>query len=115
MAQITNRLRTSSAVVPTLIFLALCLASGTAGLTLAPTTTQWFFIALISLAVLTTCGQIIFFTIFDRDRLQNEEHLERKLALGYLKPQVGDASQTVQLDASSVLISNPSANGQSDA
>ena len=106
IAEVTKRLKTSSAVVPTLIYDAIVLPSGVAGLLIAPERLSLFFEISIASAVVLTVSQIALFSLFDRDRLQNEDHIERKMILQQIRPQIGDASTTIDIVEGSP-ISNP--------
>jgi hypothetical protein len=111
LAQVTKRLKTSSAVVPALIFSLIALPTAAAGLTFAPESVRWLFIALVLIPLLLTAGQILFFTITDRDRLQNEEHVERKMLLATMRPEIGDANSTIEMDSDGRIVNNPSLGG----
>ena len=112
LAQISKRLKTSSAVAPSLIFSAIALPFGSAGIAFGPTDFKDFFAVLAGVPVGLTALQIVFFTLFDRDRLQNEEHLEKRMLLSRLSPEMGDANSTITLDQQSRdLKENPSLEG----
>jgi hypothetical protein len=82
LKQISARLRTSSAVVPALLASLIAMPIGATGLLMAPDQSAVFTVVLLSpLAVLL--GQICFFTAVDRDRLHNEEHLERRMQIDH--------------------------------
>ncbi|WP_138983981.1 hypothetical protein [Sphingomonas elodea] len=98
-AGITNRLKTSSAVVPAILFLSLCALLGFSGLRYAPPQYATLFVLVIAVGVFVPAFQIIFFTFVDRDRLHNEEHLERKIMLAHMKPEIGDSSSVKQIPA----------------
>ncbi|HEX8525431.1 hypothetical protein [Allosphingosinicella sp.] len=114
LAEITKRLRTSSAVVPSLLFAAIALPTGAAGLMFGKENTQPVFIGILLLPMLLTFGQIVFFTIFDRDRLQNEDHVERKMLIGQARSEMGDANSVIELETGGKLIGNPAVEGDSD-
>jgi hypothetical protein len=111
LAQIRKRLKTSSAVVPSLIFSLIAIPTASAGMILGSETTRPMFMVLLLVPVVLTAGQILFFTIFDRDRLQNEEHVERKMLLTRMKPEIGDAHSTVEIDADGKIVNNPTLGG----
>ena len=114
LAQITKRLRTSSAVVPALIFTAIAVPAGVTGLIVGAPSLSGFFQALIGMPIALTALQIVFFTLFDRDRLQNEEHIERKMLLSGLRPQLGDSQSTIDLSSEEKLVENPALGKQAD-
>ena len=112
--QIIKTLRTKSAVNPALIFTAVCLAGGVPGAILATAPFNWVCAAIAVLGALTTALQIIFFTLFDRDRLQDEQHIENKLIINSVTPMVGDADNVIEIEAEQILSGNPQLEGQSD-
>ena len=58
--------------------------------------------------------QITFFSFFDRDRLQNEEHVEKKLLIAQGKPIKGDASTMIVEGEGGEPVENPRLGGGSD-
>jgi hypothetical protein len=107
LGQISKSLRTSSAVAPALLLTLICLPVGAAGALLSDPPSQLLFLALASLPPLAALAQITFFTFFDRDRLQNEQHVENKIFLSKVKPELGDAKGVIVLDQDQALIGNP--------
>jgi hypothetical protein len=107
LGEITKRLKTSSAVVPILIFDAICVPIGIAGMIYTSADASSFFGWLAGGPVVLTGLQISFFTLFDRDRLQNEDHVERKMLIGQLEPQFGDSHSNITIDHKEPLVGNP--------
>ncbi|MBW4329335.1 hypothetical protein KY084_00385 [Stakelama sp. CBK3Z-3] len=115
LAEITKSLRTSSAVVPALILTGICLPICAAAAAFVPPPGNYFFLGLALLCPLATLLQIVFFTFVDRDRLQNESHVERKMMLAQMRPEIGDSSAVLEAEANDRLIANPSAEEDGDA
>lgn len=109
LGQMSKSLRTSSALVPALLLTLICLPIGAAGASLTNPPVQWFFVAVAGLPPLLALLQIGFFTFVDRDRLQNEKHVENKIFLSKVQPEIGDASKVLVLDQEGKLVENPAA------
>lgn len=105
--QIISSLRTKSAANPALIFAALCLAGGVPGALIAVAPTTYFFLGVIALGLLLAASQIIYFTLKDPDRLQDEQHVENKMLINSMNPMLGDSTHLIQLDAEPTMIGNP--------
>ena len=56
--------------------------------------------------------QITFFTLFDRDRLQNEVHVENKLLIAQGKPILGDKGRIIDVEPSGETMENPALEGR---
>lgn len=112
IGQITKTFRTSSAAVPALILSTIFGPICVVGAILAPE----------PLNIYLGCGavgsfalpalQILFFTAFDRDRLQNEEHVENKLLIAQGKPILGDRGGIVDIEPTGDTIENPALEGR---
>jgi hypothetical protein len=89
LKQISARLKTSSAVVPSLLAALISMPLGAAGLAIAPQFAVVFSVVLLS-PLFVMLSQIMFFTIVDRDRLHNEEHIERRMQLDHAQATIGD-------------------------
>ncbi|HTG38179.1 hypothetical protein [Sphingomonas sp.] len=109
MAQVTKSLKTSSAVVPALLLTAICLPLGALAAAFVPAPVSYLFVALALICPIATLLQIVFFTFFDRDRLQNEEHVERKMMLTQMRSEIGDSNAVIEAKPAEMLIANPSA------
>lgn len=109
LAQVTKSLKTSSAVVPALLLTAICLPLGALAAALVPAPVSYLFVALALICPIATLLQIVFFTFFDRDRLQNEEHVERKMMLTQMRSEIGDSNAVIEAKPAEMLIANPSA------
>jgi hypothetical protein len=114
-AQVASRLRTSSAVVPALILAGICSAVALPGLLFGPDALAVLFTIILVVGLLIPASQIVLFTFIDRDRLHNEEHIERKMLLARMRPEIGDGSRAVEVIASERLIPNPSSKVDGDA
>lgn len=105
---VIRSMTTSSAVNPALVIAVVCIVIGVPALALAPpaAATVISFVVVAPLCLLLL--QLGFFTIVDRDRLQNDRHVEQKMlitkTIGYMKD--GKPEQ-VQLPASEALVDNP--------
>ncbi len=105
---VAKHIATSSAMNPSLILCAtvspLCFA-----LSAWTASNGYFVAACVPLAI--ACFQIIWFTFFDRDRLQNDRHVENKMMI--MRDQITinspDGTRTITLPSSSVLTSNTAA------
>ena len=51
--------------------------------------------------------QIVFFTIWDRDRLHNEKHIEKKMLIQRMPSEIGDRANAIPIATDSVLENNP--------
>jgi hypothetical protein len=105
--QVIKTLRTKSAVNPALIFAAICMAGGLAGAILAPEPLNYVFLGVVLVGVVIPALQIAIFTAVDRDRLQDEEHIENRMLIQALVPMLGDSNNLIELEASPILSSNP--------
>jgi hypothetical protein len=114
LRKVSARLRTSSAVVPALLASVIAMPIGAAGLILGSEATQTLFAICLLSPLAIALSQIFFFTFFDRDRLHNEEHLERRMLIGLDKPQIGDRSGVTIIEAEGLPVRNPSITGSSD-
>jgi hypothetical protein len=108
LAQITKRLKTSSAVVPALLLSLICTPIGSIGAKFSPYPLNLIFVILAVSPPLLTVLQIAFFTIWDRDRLHNEDHVERKMLITQTKPEMGDGHRVIEMTPNSELVENPS-------
>lgn len=113
--QIINSLRSSSGVNPALIFAALCLSGGISGAVFADSSYSILFGSVISIGVAVAAFQILFFTIFDRDRLHENRHVENKMMISRITPVLGDSENMIELTSDQIAIENPSAKGEGDA
>ena len=112
LAQISNRLKSSSAVVPALMLTLICTPTGLLTAKLASGVVSIVGLTLAIVPPLLASCQIVFFTIFDRDRLHNEDHVERKMMISR---GIGDSQGFVASTIEQPLIANPSAKGAGDA
>ena len=60
---------------------------------------NYVFVSIGALGALLAAVQIGFFTLFDRDRLQDEEHIENKLLIQALQPMLGDSENVIEVEA----------------
>lgn len=105
--------KVSSAVTPALLLAGTCVAGGLAGLQIAPQHSNLFLLLAIGGPLLGAL-QITFFTIFDRERLHSESHIERKMLISKLRPQLGDAGTVIEIAANEQAVENPAAKGEGD-
>ncbi|WP_137752174.1 hypothetical protein [Sphingopyxis sp. L1A2A] len=113
-AQVDTNSKVSSALTPALVLAASSIAGGVAGLRIGPEDYQQYCVFLMLAGPALAALQIIFFTFADRDRLHSERHIEKKMIISRLRPQIGDARSVVEIDGDSQLIENPRARGQGD-
>ena len=97
----------SSALTPGLILAGLCFPSGVAGLRYAPEQYAWLFAVLVAVGLFVPAVQIIWFTLFDRDRLHSEKFLEKRMMFQHMTPVLGDVNQTIELQSDGQLLPNP--------
>ncbi|MFL6856981.1 MAG: hypothetical protein ACJ8EB_03630, partial [Allosphingosinicella sp.] len=97
----------SSAMNPTLLMILLCTPWAIPAAYLSQYPANMFFMGLAGLPPLVGLLQIVFFTIFDRDRLQNDKHVENKMLIERIQGQLGDKAGEVTIDQSSPLSDNP--------
>ena len=107
LAQATKSLKTSSAVAPSLLLTVICTPLGMAASRLSPAPFDLIFAVIAIVPVVLTVIQIVYFTFREPDRLQNERHVEQKMLLSRIPPQMGDHSSVVELDSSQNLMVNP--------
>lgn len=107
-AQVTKRLRTSSAVVPALVLTAICTPCGLLAARFFEGALTFACFVLAMLPPFVAISQVIFFTFIDRDRLQNEDHVERKMMIA---KGIGDARGVILNPVQGHLTSNPEADG----
>ena len=110
-AQVESHRKISSALTPALVLAGSSIAGGLAGLRFAPSEFQTYCGYLLLGGPLLAGLQIAFFTVFDRNRLHTESHLEKKMLISRLQPQFGDANSVVTIDQTEHLTNNPSAGG----
>ena len=109
---LSARLRTSSAVVPALLAALISMPIGAGGLAFGPKEFSLVFLIVLIAPLTVLLGQIVLFSIFDRDRLHNEEHLERRMVIERTPAEIGDAKSVVILENKAVqLTENPSMEG----
>ena len=107
---VLRQMNTSSAVNPTRIATIVALVVGAPCLAVSAPETRWIFAVIVLLPLVTFLCQIIVFTLYDRDRLQNDRHVEQKMIIQNqitLKHPEGKGASHVQL--SGALIENPRA------
>lgn len=98
---------TSSALNPSLVLCLVCLPTGLVGLMLGLETWHLLFGCLTFIPPLLTAAQIVWFTFFDRDRLQNERHVEQKMLIAS-RQAFGDKAGIFEIPLNSQnLIDNP--------
>jgi len=112
--QIIKTLRTKSAANPALILAAICLGGGLAGASITSAPINYVFVGISVLGVFVAALQIMFFTIFDRDRLHDEEHVEKKLLINAMMPMFGDAENLIEIKPNEELTGNPQLEGRRD-
>jgi hypothetical protein len=98
-----------------LILAGICSAVALPGLLFGPDALAVLFTIILVVGLLIPASQIVLFTFIDRDRLHNEEHIERKMLLARMRPEIGDGSRAVEVIASERLIPNPSSKVDGDA
>lgn len=113
--QIIKSLRSSSGVNPALILAALCLGGGVLGAVFADTSYSRLFAGVVIVGVAVAALQILFFTVFDRDRLHENKHVENKMMINRITPVLGDSDNVIELTSDKIAIENPSAKGEGHA
>jgi len=78
---VLRHISTSSAVNPAMLVCIASMIFGFLGLEFAPTDVNWVFIILILFPLVIFSAQIILFSLVDRDRLQNDKHVEQKMMI----------------------------------
>jgi hypothetical protein len=114
--QISARLKTSSAVVPALLAAAISMSIGGAGLAISNGKHEVLFSICLLAPLAVLLLQITFFTLWDRDRLHNEEHIERRMMIDQERSIIGDneTRKQITLENSGHLIGNESAGDKHD-
>ncbi|MET1112005.1 MAG: hypothetical protein ABWX67_10820 [Allosphingosinicella sp.] len=113
IARITSTVATKSAMNPTLILaaivvpLALLLGFNLHG------EAQRFLFGLAGIVVTVALLQIVGFSIFSPNHLQDNRHVEEKLRIEH-SSRLGDASQEIVIDADAMPINNPSIEDRRD-
>lgn len=108
IADITKTLASKSSLNPTLILAAIVVPISLILAYFSEGSSQQFFfwiaIAVISVALL----QIIGFSFFDRDRLDDHKHTENKMIIAQMRPHFGDADETRFIaEGEGEIIENP--------
>lgn len=114
LAQITKRLNTSSALVPSLILSAIGVTLAVGGFLIAPDDLKAIVAGVGVIPLILSCIQIIWFSMFDRDRLQNETHVENKMLIARMPSALGDKDTIIHGDRHTKLIDNPMRGGTDD-
>lgn len=103
---------TSSAVNPTLVATIVCAVLGVPGIMFGPAAAQSIFTALIFAPLVVFLAQVVLFSLVDRDRLQNDRHVEQKMMIthkiGYMRD--GEPAEMV-LPKGELLTENPQLEG----
>jgi hypothetical protein len=107
LTELSKSLRTSSATTPALILTAICAPIALLLAFFSEPPLQYFFLLAAAVPVLVTVMQILLFSFVDRDRLHNENHIENKMIIGRIEPQLGDAHRTITLPPNGNLSENP--------
>ena len=115
IGQILKTFKSSSAAIPGLYYLALTTPLSLGASLVAPEPLNYFFAGLAALPVAIVGLQISFFSVFDRDRLQNEEHVEKKLIIAQGKTLIGDKNAVVDMVDQGQLVDNPALEDRRDA
>lgn len=112
---VLRHISTSSAVNPTMLVSISAMLIGYLGLQFAPDTASIVFSLLIIAPLTVFLGQVIFFTIFDRDRLQNDKHVEQKMIIknGIEIKRAGKVI-TVDVPKGEGVSTNPLAQGETE-
>lgn len=113
LAELTKSLKSSSAAVPSLLYTLIVTPISLFASFYSPPPMQYAFALIAAFPVVITGFQISFFSIADKDRLQNEEHVEKKMMISRMTPQIGDAHSTIEIQDDQELIENPAA-GEKD-
>ena len=100
--------KVSSAVTPALVLAGSSLAGGITGMQIAPQHSVLFLLLAIG-GPLLAAAQIAYFTVFDRERLHSESHIERKMLISKLRPQLGDSGTVIEIEANQQAVENPAA------
>lgn len=111
IAQIVKQFKISSAIVPGLALAGIAIPVGCVGAIWASESAATLFswIALVGIAI--PALQILFFSLMDRDRLQNEEHVEKKLIIASGKAVIGDRDSIIDIEPTGDLVENPKLEG----
>lgn len=105
---VIRHMTTSNAVNSALIATIAGMLFGTLGLRFGPEGAEWAFYVILLAPLLVLLFQIILFSLVDRDRLQNDKHVEQKMMItskiGYMKD---GKPQEVEIPSSGILVQNP--------
>jgi hypothetical protein len=78
---VLRQITTSSAVNPTMLVSIAAMLIGFLGLRFAPASSAFVFQILILAPLTVFLCQVVFFTLKDPDRLQDDEHVENKMVI----------------------------------
>lgn len=108
-ADIVRHIATSSALNPSLIALAIIAIPSLALSNFASPPLSDYLFYLVAATTGVVLLQIAFFTIFDRDRLQSEKHVEHKILLSQQRFGVRDGNNTreIEIGHQGLLTENP--------
>lgn len=107
---VIRQMSTSSAVNPMLIASIVAIVFGAPALMFGPEETRLFFAALIFLPLVAFVLQVAIFTIVDRDRLQNDRHVEQKMLIqNQITLKRSGKTVTIDIPPNGALIDNPRA------
>lgn len=112
-AAVSKYISSSSALNPTLLFLLLCTVPSLFLAAASRIPLSYFFMLTAIIPIFISAWQIITFTNGDRDRLQNDKHVEKKMLIARFGGDLGGERREIILKSDSPLIDNP-ALGETD-
>ncbi|RDS77946.1 hypothetical protein DL238_10270 [Alteriqipengyuania lutimaris] len=107
VADVTRTLASKSSLNPTLILAAIVVPISLLLSFLSDGQTQLIFFSPAAIVILLAVFQIVWFSIFDRDRLDDHKHTENKMIIAQMRPHFGDSEDTNFIQGDGELIENP--------
>jgi hypothetical protein len=115
IADVTKTLASKSSLNPTLLLAAIVVPVSLVLGYLSEGQAQTFLFGLAAAVVTVALLQIVGFSIFDRNRLDDHKHTENKMIIAQMRPHFGDADGTQFLsEDEGVIIENPVLKKESD-
>ena len=107
IAEVTKTLASKSSLNPTLILAAIVVPISLIFGFFSNGQPQLIFFGFAALVVLLAVFQIIWFSIFDRDRLDDHKHTENKMIIAQMRPHFGNSDDTNFIESDGALVENP--------
>lgn len=106
---VLRHISTSSAVNPAMLVSISAMIFGLLGLEFCPPEVAWVFTVVTLAPLVVFLFQVILFSMIDRDRLQNDKHVERKMMItkNVIGVMEGDNPKEIALPSSTQYSPNP--------